>query len=110
MLLDDEAEAFRGLDVRVSARFSRFGEIAFGAVLFEQLSDHERHRQYRSLTELKVSGSVKVPLIRRSKMAPRAYWKGSLKLARDLSDRSIPPQLRRRERIFTKSIPRPVIG
>jgi len=41
MLLDDEAEAFRGLDVRVSARFGRFGEIAFGAVLREQLSDHE---------------------------------------------------------------------
>ena len=61
MLLNDEAEALRGLDFRVSAGLGRFGEIAFGAVLCEQLFDHERHRQYWILTELKVPGSVKVP-------------------------------------------------
>src|ERR1043165_5934725 len=37
-------------------------------------------RHLRNLLELKVPGSVKVPLLE-VRMAPRAYWKGSLKLS-----------------------------
>src|SRR6185503_27873 len=61
MLLNDEAEVLRSLDLRTPAGLGCFREIAFGAVLFEQLSNHERHRRYRIMTELKVLGSVKVP-------------------------------------------------
>ena len=38
MLLNDEAEALRRLDLRISAGLGRLREIAFGAVFCEQLS------------------------------------------------------------------------
>jgi hypothetical protein len=41
MLLNNKAEAFRSLDIGISAGLGRFREISFGAVFCKQLFDHE---------------------------------------------------------------------
>ena len=40
MLLNHEAEALRGPDLRISAGFGRLREISFGSVSCKQLFDH----------------------------------------------------------------------